>query len=55
MLSIEDQFTKTEIDTLFQNPTKEQLDKANVVINQFFISSFDSSTQNTKIELENDK
>ena len=55
MMSMEEQFTQTELDTLFQSPTKEQLDKANPIINQFFITSFGSSTQNTKIELESDK
>lgn len=55
MMSMEEQFTQTELDKLFQNPTKEQLDKANPIINQFFITSFGNSTQNTKIELGNDK
>lgn len=55
LMSMEEQFTQAELDTLFKNPTKEQLDKVNPIINQFFITSFGNSTQNTKIELENDK
>ena len=55
MLTLENEFDKIEIENLFYNPTKEQIDKATFVINQFFINSFGSSVQNTKIELENDK
>lgn len=55
LMSMEEQFTQVELDELFKNPTREQLDKANPIINQFFINSFGNSTQNTKIELGNGK
>lgn len=53
MFAIEDQFNQAELATLFKNPTKEQKDKANPIINNFF-NSFGNSIQNTKIELETD-
>lgn len=55
LMSLEEQFSQTEISSLFKTPTKEQLEKVNPIINQFFITSLGNSTQNTRIELENDK
>ena len=55
LMSMEEQFTQAELNSLFQNPTKEQLDKANPIVNQYFFNSFGNSVQNTKIELGNDK
>ena len=55
IFAIEQEFNVSEMENLFSNPTKEQIDKVNPVVNQFFITSFGSSTQNTKIELGNDK
>lgn len=55
LMSMEEDFSQTELDILFQCPTKEQKNKVEPIINQFFISSFGNSVQNTKIELENGK
>ena len=58
MFAMENEFDTTELENLFQNPTKEQQDKVNSVINKFIqnnFNSYDGSTQNTKIELETDK
>lgn len=58
MFAMEDEFDTAEMENLFQNPTKEQQDKVNPVINKFIqnnFNSFDGSTQNTKIELETGK
>lgn len=58
MLAMENEFDTNELVNLFQNPTQEQQDKANPIINKFIQNNFNSygeSTQNTKIELETDK
>ena len=48
------------MENLFKNPTKEQKDKINPLIdkfiqNNFNFNSFDNSTQNAKIALETGK
>lgn len=58
MLAMENEFDTTEMENLFRNPTKEQQDKANPLINKFIqnnFNSYDGSIQNTKIELETGK
>lgn len=58
MFAMENEFNETEMENLFKNPTKEQQDKANPVINKFIQNNFNSygvSTQNTKIEFGTDK
>lgn len=58
MFMMENEFDTTELQNLFENPTKEEQDKVNPVINKFIQNNFNSyggSTQNTKVELETDK
>lgn len=58
MFEMEDKFNSAELENLFENPTKEQQDTINPVINKFIqniFNSYDGSTQNTRIELGNDK
>lgn len=55
IFAIEQEINVSEMENLFDNPTKDQIDRVNPVVNQFFITSFGDSTQNTKIELGSDK
>ena len=60
ILAMENELNETEMENLFKNPTKEQKDKINPLIdkfiqNNFNFNSFDNSTQNAKIALETGK
>lgn len=58
ILAMENELNADEMENLFNNPTKEQQEKINPIINKFIqnnFNSYDGSTQNTKIELETGK
>lgn len=58
ILGIEKELNVNGLEGLFNNPTKEEQNKANKIVNNFIHNTFNSygeSTQNTKIELGTDK
>ena len=58
ILEMEKELNTEGLENLFKNPTKEEQNKANKIVNNFIYNTFNSyndSTQNTKIELGTDK